>query len=609
MKLIQVSDLHIKEKTDISQIENIIKKMVDRLKYEIMDKEEIVFCVLGDIIDRGNPNAFPVAKKILEMIKERFEERFPNSIFSFEFVPGNHDLVGCDQLNKKGKKKDTPCPYTNNGKKPCNLKNFDVLIRKFQKLPHYGYSTKNFHIRSHGDINLLLLNSAIGQCEYGKININAFEEKYDKPTIVITHHALMSLYDSDGSAIREGNTVLERIKINNIIAMLHGHVHSYVYTDVGLMSKCIIGVGPFLKDLKEEKDINKQFNFFDIRGSSIYEIKNFIYLGDGGGKFLLLEKPTRPCQNNFSGDSLKRVYDNVVTATRDNKAIKNLRMHLNCKYDSFKEEINKYFYEYIQQAEDWQAAKLNENWYFNHGERMRYKDIDGIDYVIDELSNKPQGGKAIIPLMNFSDVVDYTNNADKYLPSLISVQFCFSDEAISELICTVYLRSLEVAKFLKINLCEVYIMCEKIIKQRIRDIQTIDLNIFAFRTLYDQNFGCFRIAELDRLIKTTEGMIDLYTIIHKKNVSKIIELLDEKKKFGETKIIFDGISFLEKALKHKEEEGKYTNGILEAIEILLKTANTLKDRMIHYSITEVNNDVEKVNKCYDDLIEEFKKIE
>jgi hypothetical protein len=604
MKLIQVSDLHIKHDTKILPIQNIIGKMVDSLKNEIKDKEEIVFCVLGDIIDRGNSNAFPVAKKILDMIKKRFIKAFPTSLFSFEFVPGNHDLVGCDHLNKKGIKKDTPCPHTDiNSIKPCNTKIFDEFIREFQTLPYYGYSSKNFHVRSHGNINLLLLNSAIGQCEYGKIEIDILEKKFKKPTIVITHHALMSLYDSDGSAIREGNTVLERIKKNNVIAMLHGHVHSYVYTDVGLMSKCIIGVGPFLKDVP---NINKQFNVFDIRGSSIYEIKNFIYLGDGSGKFLLLDKPTCPCQNNFSGDSLKKVYDDVVTATRDNKTIRNLRMHLNCKYDSFKEEINNYFHEYIQQAEDWQSAKLNEKWYFNHGERMQYKDLDGMDYVIDELRNKPQGGKAIIPLMNFSDVVNNTNNADKYLPSLISVQFCFSDDAISELICTVYLRSLEVAKFLNINLCEVYIMCEKIIDKN-RGIQTIDLTIFAFRTLYEPNFGCFRKAKLDKEAVTTEGKLKLHRLIINKNVAEIVKKLEEKKRLEESIINVEGITTLKKALED-EDKGNYSLEVLEAIKKLVNVTNELKKKRTKHSLSEVNNDKKEINKCYDNLIRELNKI-
>jgi len=606
MKLIQVSDMHIKSDTDISQIRGIIDKMVESLKDYIGDKEEIVFCILGDIIDKGNSDAFSKVKIIIEMIKECFINSFPASPFSFEFVPGNHDLVGCDHLDENDEKKTFLCPHAGN-RKPCNFNKFDEFISEFQTSP-YKYSTRNFFIRKYKDIDLLLLNSATEKCEYGKIDFDAFNEEFKKPTIIITHHALMSLYDSDSSAIRKGNAVLEKIRKNNVIAMLHGHAHGYFCTDVGLTDKCIVGVGPFLKEIPV-LDVAKQFNIFDIRGSSIFEIKNFTYRVDDGGKFLPSNKPTRLRQNNFSGSSIKKIYDDVVTATKDIEIIRNLRIHLNCKYEVFKEDINKHFKEYIEQAVEWQADKVNRKWYFNHGERMRCKDKDGLDYIIDELRKKPTSSRAIIPLMNFSDIIDYTDDDDKYLPSLISVQFGFNNEPnepISELICTVYLRSLEVANFLKINLCEVFIMCEKIIKKRIRDIQTIDLHIFAFRTVHKLNFGCFRIAELDRMARNNETA-DLFLSVHNKNVNEIVKLLEEKRKFEETKIIVDGIYCLKNILNHKEEVGKYTPKILELIEKLLHAINNLKEKRINYSVNEVAKEEEIVNKCLDDLIEEFKK--
>lgn len=600
MKLIQVSDMHITKDTDISQKRDIIEKMVESLKDDIIKNEEIIFCVLGDIIDRGDPDAFSKAREVFKKIQNRFKRDFPTSPFHFEFVPGNHDLVGCDHLDENGEKRKTPCPHSEN-KKPCSFKNFDEFIREFQP-SHRKYSTRNFFIKKYGDIRLLLLNSAIGQCEYGKIDLDAINVK--KPTIIITHHALMSLYDSDGSAIREGNALLEKIKKYNVIAMLHGHVHGYVYTDVGVMCKCIVGVGPFLKDVQDVQDVNKQFNIFDIKGSSIFEIKNFTYRADAGGKFSPPNEPTRPRQNNFSGSSIKELYDDVVTATRDMKSIRNLRMHLNCKYDKFKEDINKHFGKYLKQAEDWQAAKVNKKWYFNHGERMRYKDKDGLDYIIKELDDKPQSSRAIIPLMNFNDVVDYTNDDDKYLPSLINVQFGFNNEPISELICTVYLRSLEVANFLRINLCEVYIMCEKIIKQRIREIQTIDLNIFAFRTVYKPNFGCFKKAKLDSMTETTKGKFKLHKYVITKNLNEIIKLLEEKKKLGESIINVEGISTLKDAL---DDEESYTTGVSKSIGELLGAIDKLNDKRINYSVNEVKREEEIVNKCLDDLIEEFKK--
>jgi hypothetical protein len=599
VKLIQVSDMHIKNDTDIPKIKVIIEKMVESIKKYIDDsddkdkddKEEIIFCVLGDIIDRGKSNAFSKAKEIFKIIKEYFKDGFPNSPFSFEFVPGNHDLVGC--------------------KKVCRLVKFDEFIQEFQSPPHYGYSSGNFFIREHGNINLLLLNSAIENCEYGKIDFKAFKEEFKKPTIIITHHALMSMYDSDNSAIRKGNDILKEIQKNNIIAMLHGHAHGYFYTDVGLTGKCIIGVGPFLKEV-EVPDVYKQFNIFDIRGSSIFEIKNFTYRADPIGEFLSSMEPTRPRQNNFSGSSIREVYNDVVTATKDIGIIRNLRMHLNCKYDVFKEDINKHFKEYIEQAQEWQADQVNEKWYFNHGVRMQCKDKgkykDGLDYIIKELMKKPLSSRAIIPLMNLDDVIDYASDDNKYLPSLINIQFAFGKKNPSTLFATIYMRSLEAANFLRINLCEVYNMCERITKE-LRDIEKIDLNIFAFRTVYKPHFGCFKKAELDRMGMERTRYNKLLSIIQKKNINEIVKLLEEKRNLGETKIIVNGISALKDAIEYEENAKIYTPRVSELIEKLLDAINKLKDKRSNYSVNEVDKEEKKVNKCLDELIEEFKKNE
>jgi 3',5'-cyclic AMP phosphodiesterase CpdA len=367
MKLIQISDMHIKKDTDIDSQMIIIDKMVESLKDDIVDKEDIVFCVLGDIIEKGDEKAFPNAKKIIKKIRTSFKSKFPKSRLYFEFVPGNHDRVGCDNLDEDNKKKKLSRPLT--VKKVCAFDKFDEFINDIQK-SDCKYSSKNYFTSKYDNIDLLLLNSAIENCKNGKIDLNAFKRKFEKPTLILAHHALMSMYDSDGSAIRNGITVLEKIRENNVIAMLHGHAHGFVYTDFGLTCKCI-GVGPFLK-VDNLPDVYRQFNFFNIQGSSILEVKNFIYRSDGGGKFFPYDKSLHPHQNNnFSGSSIKEIYDHVVTATNDMRIIRNLRIHLNCEYDVFKKDIKKHFKKDIKKAEDWQASELKPEWYFNHGERMR----------------------------------------------------------------------------------------------------------------------------------------------------------------------------------------------------------------------------------------------
>jgi hypothetical protein len=288
--------------------------------------------------------------------------------------------------------------------------------------------------------------------------------------------------------------------------------------------------------------------------------------------------------------------------------IRNLRVHLNCKYDVFKKDIKKHFEEDIKKAEQWQASKLNPEWYFNHGERMRCEEENGLAYVIKELKNKHNTGRAIIPLMNFSDVIEQSNN-DKF-PSLISYQFALNDEPNLELVVTVYLRSLEVANFLKINLCEVYNICERI-NICIKGIQTIDLNIFAFKAEHFPNFGCFRKATLDVMAETKKTEFLLYEFIRQKKVKKIVEMLEEKKKLGETVIVSSGISVLNDSLISLKEQGlnPYTPKVLNSTKKLLSAMEHLKTDRKSHSMGEVKELEKNVIKCIDALIADFKKNE
>ena len=124
---------------------------------------------------------------------------------------------------------------------------------------------------------------------------------------------------------------------------------------------------------------------------------------------------------------------------------------------------------------------------------MQHNGVPAIDFVINELKSKATSSRAIIPLINFEQVV---NSGDDFLPSFDLVQFGFEHEIKNQLYVTLYLRALEVNHFLKINLCEIYVMCKKI-SEEIRSIESIDVTVIAFKAQYKEHYGCFERAEID----------------------------------------------------------------------------------------------------------------
>ena len=91
MQIIQISDLHIKEDSNVDEIKDRISKLYNSLQAILCKDECTVLCVLGDIVDKGDAALYKKAVDLFTYIKERFAEYNP----SFEFTPGNHDLCCC----------------------------------------------------------------------------------------------------------------------------------------------------------------------------------------------------------------------------------------------------------------------------------------------------------------------------------------------------------------------------------------------------------------------------------------------------------------------------------------------------------------------------------
>lgn len=547
MQIIQISDLHITVDSNLDTIKIQITKLYNALQVVLNKGECTVLCILGDIVDKGDATIYTKAADVLNYMKEIFVEFNP----TFEFTPGNHDL--CD------------CPYSQSipeicSDQKCSLEHYNDFIKGFDS--SYG-STKSLSYKEYDDIDLLLANSVFhGNCRYGLIDIEELKKiNLKKPTLLVTHHTFFSESDTDIAAIRNAYKLFDEIEKKEILGVLHGHTHGY--KDITIGNRCpIIGVGPFLKNIP---NINNQANLVIVTPSGIHKVTNYFYredLGQYDARIVYCKANTA-----YKGSDIEKVYNEIVSDAKKFGILPNMNLNINMPYKAFNEQVERLFHEQIPTAMLWQETeKVPNSLYYNHGQYMRYKDVNAVSFVIDELKSKATSSRAIIPLINFEMVV---KSGDGFLPSFDLIQFGFMKEEKTHLCISLYLRALEVNHFLRINLCEIYLMCKQI-AQEIRSIDTIDVNILAFKAQYKEHFGCFKCAEID-IIEESEITLSLQD-----NLDYIVQLLAEKKNLNETVIESKGMISFFNALQAANRRNPVKVTIIEQSKSILDTMEQLK---------------------------------
>ena len=571
MYILQLSDLHIWIDIDLDEFKSKIDKIYVEVDKIIEKSEMLIFCICGDITDKGNKDGYKNATIVIDYIKEKFN----GYNYKLEFIPGNHDIC-------EGK-----------------FEEFDKFISRYID-GEYSYEDKNVVVRKYGDINLVLLNSSYHkEHEYGKIDLVQLrnEIKENENNLVIMHHTFISEYEDDQSSIRNAYRFIKVLDENKVCALLHGHTHGY--SDISISKECkVIGVGPLFKKLE---DVNNQFNIIEIKAGKVNKVYNMRYSSDLG-TYSVLDVFSQKNLNNFYGNSLIGVYNEVVKSTKEHGAIINFNMNIRTNLDTFNNDVQTIFLNQINVAEEWQEKTPPSTLYYNHGQYMFKGKVDLIDYVIRELKNKATSSRAIIPLINMEDVV---GSGDNFLPSLDIIQFGFKEDNKKELYVTLYLRALEVNNFLKINLSEVYVMCKKI-SEKIREISILNITIFSFKAQYREKFSCFKKADIDMIDES-----DLMISVLDKDINTIICLLENKHELSETVVHLDGVEKLERCIKNYNRHKKelYSDDICNSISDLKKNMDKLKElRESTSNYTEINEEEIKVEVQIQQLINEFKKL-
>ena len=534
MYLLQIADLHINNDFDFEAFKNEFNLAIKQSKLDEI-RDDIIVCILGDIIDMGQGKYFEKAKEVMDFIKEKG--------YTLEFVPGNHDIV--------------------NGK----LEAFNEFIKMY--VP-YSFEEKSVIERSYDDINLILINS-VYHCDYtyGKINLKELDiiEKKNCKSICMMHHTILSENESDQSALRNAYQFLEEISKKNIIAILHGHTHGY--KDIIVNGSCnIIGVGPFFKDVP---NINHQCNIIEVNNGFIEKIVNCRYNADMNSYSFLFSSSNKN-DNCYFSESIYQAHQAVINKLKKTKNCINLHIKINTCFNLFQKEIYQYYNDFRENAENWLLPVVPDNLYYNHGCYMKSGDMEGIDYVIRELKRKESSSRAVIPLINFKDVVE---SGDSFLPSFNFLQFGFFTQKETGFYANLYLRDVVVNNFLYINIYELYLIIEKIFAGLGKENKTaICLNIYAFRAQYKEEFGCFKKAQLDIM---TEA--ELTMAVQGKKCEFLKKLIIEKINLHETIIQNEGFVHLRNAFKafnKFEVNNKIIVDIIDKLESVIYKQEEIK---------------------------------
>lgn len=571
MLIIQLSDLHIKASTDMAKIFNRFDAFFKTFINGIREEEEINYCICGDLIDHDEISAY---SKVLDFV-EYIRNKTKDFKYYINFVPGNHDLYD------------------------GTLKNFDTFLKDTKGEDVYQFNNFNINVYEMDRISLYLLNSVSHKNhEFGKIDFDSLEAldiKNGKMPIFMVHHTLYSRYDNDKSAIRNAYGLIKYVENNDVKLLLHGHTHGFSQSE--LYNGCkVLGVGPFYKEIQ---DVNSQVNVIEIEGTTINKIFNLRYNADT--KYVSSDVHyVRKMQNIFCNNGIYKGYKNIIDATSNGTCINNLVFTSNMKINNFYKEVEENFSEQISIAEKWQEIEVPDSLYYNHGMYLKDGENSAVERIIHKLKGNATSSRAILPLINVEDVI---NAGDGFLPSLDIIQVGFSKHTKDELYITVYLRALEVNHFLKINICEVYLLVKRI-EEDFKSITNVNVNIIAFRAQYKEKFGCFRKAELDNITPQKTMMY-----LMNKNYSKIVQMLEEKLELSETVIISKGIeelctSFIE---YNNERELAELNDAIAISDSLMKTIDKLK---VEVTKTSVFNEIDEIEKTYtgqmESLIESLK---
>jgi hypothetical protein len=258
MRFFMLSDFHLREECN-SEMEERIKRVCSKIRSEIDIREMLLFVLMGDLIDRGNGNAFGTVDKMLTLIRGELS----NYEISFEAIPGNHDLVdkSLDAFST------------------CAAAHGMSMIK--ENYPVYA--------RQYGEINFIFADSTLTR-DYndpGKLDLEEIRKVVlpGKCNLLFTHHGFTQSHGDRHNVVDDGGTVLRELGRMGINFAFHAHTHR---ADGGSRLEQIIeiGCGSFSGDLKGMSGITHQFTMGGVDAAGAVFVERWADAKDGYGSFL-----------------------------------------------------------------------------------------------------------------------------------------------------------------------------------------------------------------------------------------------------------------------------------------------------------------------------------
>ncbi len=599
MYIVQIADLHIGSTILTTPKESdFLLKSAELIKKEIPQKETILICLCGDIID---------SKGLLQGTSDESKKRYNNAIeliqrfeknlkkeynIIIKCCLGNHDVTHVDDLIGFIKEVDGD-PPSRKELQECYTVEIDNVETK-----------------------IIFVNSCDGdQIEKGRINYDTLEEELknsgqSNKKILVLHHTIMSMFDEDNSSIRNAAKLVNLIDAYNVIGILHGHIHGREVLNIGKNQCKIIGTGALFS--RDNPNVNSQFNIIELNKNKFLKILNCRYLADGGNEpWDIKNLNDLETASIFKGDKFSEIYKELLDTLEILTPIYNLRIDIKTTYQEFISDIDIFFYDdklkrgdiewlYPVLGEMWQATEVPEELYFNHGTYFKMGETSGIDYVASELKRKPTSNRIVLSTYNMGDIIQSLDDKN-YLPSLASIQFGKDED---KLIIHMHLRALEAKRFLKINICEIYYLLKKL-KEKSIEFEKVEIIISAFRVQKKEKFHCFLKSKID-VIEPEK----LSAMVSYKRFPKLSQLFKEKRDARESITISRGIKSVYLAMKASNEEnvrdGKEIEYNQEILRLLERTLNIYEELdKIHRSVSVYNEEEEKYENEIDDLLEKI----
>ena len=598
MYVIQMADLHIGSSVKTEPAEkDFFERSVELIKEKVPRGSVMLLCLCGDIIDSKGLDSDSDKNETQKRYDEAYRliEKFVHLLEDFykihvECCPGNHDITHINELfDFMGKVKSTCTSHK---------------------------QLENCYVCKIEDLNFIFVNScANNQHIVGCINYDALEGELallprEDEKILVLHHALMSMYDSDSSSIRNAARLVNIVDKYGVTAVLHGHIHGREILKIGEKRCKVIGTGALFS--RNSTNINSQFNIIQCGSDGITKVFNCRYNADGGNDpWNICDLSKGGYEHTFKGESFEAVYKQLNNKLYSVTPLYNVVLEIQTDYKAFCDNLISFFredylkigdkkYDYFTLAEMWEADEVPDELYFNHGSYFRTKDVSGIEIVKEQLNKKPTSNRIILATYNTENIIDSLDDS-AYLPSLQSIQFGRTGEG-KKLLVSMHLRALEAGRFLKINICEIAYILKKLKEgKNAVSFDQIEIVISAFRVQKKERFNCFLKADIDRL---TAHTIDA-KVNHGK-IDELCKLLEEKRDGLETITQIKGIQNVFEAMKASNEEADedapvhYNDEILKMFNRVLDVY--MKLDAIHKNSSVPGKEEEQCEKEIDNLL-------